>query len=115
LEVRNRQIFTIFVLLKVETDPFSLRRYCGYFAILEVAILEEELIGLGHFWGIFLRLSLGIPEAGWLRGAVWEIDSDKGFIILWVEIAWVFVDVVDGAALPCSELLCLWVMSGFTL
>jgi len=102
-------------MLEVETDPLALWRYCRYFPILEMAILKEELICLDHFWCVFLWLALRIPEAGWFRWAVREIDSDKGLVVLWVEITWVFMNVVDGATLPCGEFLSLWIMSSFTL
>lgn len=101
--------------LKVKTDPLSLGRYCGYFAILKVAILEEELIRFDHFRGVFLQLALRVSEAGWFRRAIGEIDSDKGFVVLWVEIAWVFIDIVDGATFPSCQSLGLRIMTGFAL
>ena len=86
--------------LKVETEPLLPRRYCRNVAVLEVTILKEKLICLSDFWGIFLRLALCIFQTSWIRGAVREADSDKRFVVLWVKVARVLVDILHRTALP---------------
>lgn len=86
--------------LKVETEPLLLRRYCRNVAILEVTILKEKLICLSDFWGIFLRLAVCVFQTSWIRGPVREAYSDKCFVVLWVKIARVLVDILHRTALP---------------
>lgn len=43
------------------------------------------------------------------------MDSDKGFVVLWVEITRFLIDVADRATLPHSEMFGLWVDTSFAL
>lgn len=86
--------------LKVETEELLLGRYRRDIAVLEVAILKEKLICLNDVWCVFLRLAVCVFQTSWIRWPVREVDSDKRFVVLWVKVARVLVDILDGAALP---------------
>lgn len=103
------------IALKVKVDPLSLWRYNRDLAIFEVTILEEELVGLRHLWGVLFRLPLRVPQTGCVGRTTWEIDSNKCLVVLGMKIAWMLVDIVYGPALPQRDALGLWVGPGLSL
>lgn len=89
---------------KVKADPFSLRRHCRDYTVLEVSIIKVELVHLLDLGGVFLWLGLGITQCGLIGRSIREVDADKGPIVLGVKVAGRFVDVLDWTSFPHRQL-----------